>query len=126
MGGWKIIHDVCPECNNEGGGPTSKRAPRRKSSAGGSSRGSRAPADTESNKSGSAASSSKKKKRIRVKNLKTEDEHGKPGKYSGYVNDEYRPHGEGTMKYENGSSWEGIWNEGSQVHGKAKDKSSKH
>mmetsp|Transcript_11171 Transcript_11171/g.22748 ORF Transcript_11171/g.22748 Transcript_11171/m.22748 type:complete len:378 (+) Transcript_11171:176-1309(+) len=90
MGGWKIIHDVCPECNNEGGGPTSKRAPRRKSSAGGSSRGSRAPADTESNKSGSAASSSKKKKRIRVKNLKTEDEHGKPGKYSGYVNDEYR------------------------------------
>jgi hypothetical protein len=63
-----------------------------------------------------------------VKNLKTEDESGKHGTYWGYVDKDYRPNGQGVMKYEDGTEWEGVWCEGSQVNGKlkkAKGKSAK-
>jgi len=57
--------------------------------------------------------------------MRYEDENGKVGKYSGDVNDDHQPHGQGKMKYKDGSVYEGVWSEGSQVHGKtAKSRSS--
>jgi len=115
MGGFKIIHDICPECENEGGA-SKRRVPRRKSSSGTG----RVFDDSGSECSGSVSSSKKKQKRKRVKNMKTEDENGKHGRYSGDVDADYRPNGNGTMKYDDGTVWEGVWSEGSQVHGKSK------
>jgi hypothetical protein len=43
---------------------------------------------------------------------------GKAGKYSGYVNEDYMPHGNGAIRYSDGSFWSGVWCEGSQVAGK--------
>lgn len=131
MGGFKIIHDVCPECEAEDGGGKSGSG---KSRSGKGSRNHRSQSrsrrsshrhvdnDSASSEGGAAEceTSTKKKKRIRVKNLKTEDEYGNHGRYSGYVNDEHQPHGNGTMRYDNGDEWEGVWSEGSQVHGKMK------
>lgn len=121
MGGFKIIHDVCPECAKEGCGGGGGRGGRRNRSASRGRRGSsRHRSRRASDDDGSEISSKKTKKRIRVKNLKTEDENGRHGRYSGYVNDDHQPHGEGAMVYEDGSVWEGVWSEGSQVHGKMK------
>jgi hypothetical protein len=117
MGGFKIIHDTCPDCAAEGSGGKQRRVPRRKSSNGTG----RVFDDSGSECSGSV-SSSKKQKRRRVKNLKTEDENGKHGRYSGDVDENYRPNGNGSMKYDDGTVWEGVWAEGSQVHGKSKKK----
>lgn len=101
---------------------SSNKVPRRKSGT------SRAYDDdgsvTSTIKSGSAGTLTSKKKRIRVKNLKTEDENGKPGRYFGDVNEDYRPNGQGTMKYDDGTVYEGVWSEGSQVHGKRKKEKS--
>lgn len=126
LGGFKIIHDVCPECDEDKNGDSSrngKKKSRRKSNGTGrvfDDSGS----ETSSFKSGkSSKSNSGRKKRIRVRNLKTEDEEGKHGRYSGDVNDEHQPHGNGVMKYEDGGNWEGVWNEGSKVHCKTKTKS---
>ncbi|KAL7530598.1 hypothetical protein ACHAXR_003591 [Thalassiosira sp. AJA248-18] len=124
IGGFKIIHDVCPECAIEDGS-----APGRKSKGGRNrsrsvSRGHRSAHNDDDDESRSSdvgeEVSTKKKKRIRVKNLKREDEGGRHGRYSGYVNDDHRPHGNGIMRYDDGNEWEGVWNEGSQVHGKMK------
>jgi hypothetical protein len=52
--------------------------------------------------------------------MKTLDENGKAGRYSGDVDDKYKMHGNGVMKYEDGTVFEGVWSEGSQVHGKTK------
>ena len=62
----------------------------------------------------------KKKKRIRVKNLKTDDGNDKVGRYSGYVNDDHIPNGDGVIKYSDGTEWEGEWSEGTQVEGELK------
>lgn len=123
---FKIIHDTCPECAIEDGVKSNSRG--RSSSKGRNNRSvsrdrrrhsSRNVAqDDDDSRSSAGEASTKKKKRIRVKNLKTADEDGRPGKYSGYVNDDHQPHGNGTMRYENGDEWEGVWSEGSQVHGK--------
>ena len=112
MGGFKIIHDTCPDCDAESSGDK-RRVPRRKSSNGTG----RVYDDSGSECSGSA-SSSKNQKRRRVKNMKTEDENGKHGRYSGHVDENYKPNGNGLMKYDDGTVWEGVWCEGSQVHGK--------
>mmetsp|Transcript_16023 Transcript_16023/g.34659 ORF Transcript_16023/g.34659 Transcript_16023/m.34659 type:complete len:380 (-) Transcript_16023:112-1251(-) len=121
IGGFKIIHDVCPDCAADDGVlTTSSRKGRSRSKSRSrhrsSSRHSRHQNRVD-DESGSVTSS-KKKKRIRVKNLKTEDEHGKHGRYSGYVNDDHQPHGDGVMRYDDGNEWDGVWSEGSQVHGK--------
>lgn len=134
MGGFKIIHDVCPECAAEGTGGGGGGGSRRNRSASRGRLRSLSRHRKEKKDDGGDETSTKKKKRIRVKNLKTEDENGEHGRYSGYVNDDHQPHGEGAMKYEDGNVWEGVWNEGSQVHGKLKkgapkkkaEKSSKH
>ena len=50
--------------------------------------------------------------------MKYKDENGKEGRYSGDVNDDHQPHGQGKMKYKDGTVFLGVWSEGSQVHGK--------
>lgn len=130
IGGFKIIHDVCPQCAKEDGTPSRRKSGGHRSRSVSRDRrrnSSRNINNDDESKSSAAANdetSTKKKKRIRVKNLKTEDEHGRPGRYSGYVNDDHIPHGNGMIRYENGDEWEGVWSEGSQVHGKMKKGSS--
>ena len=127
LGGFKIIHNICPECDTEGGGGGArsrsgrKKPSRRKSGTGRmfDDSGSDCSSSFKSGKQSSSGGSTRKK-RIRVRNLKTEDEEGKHGRYSGYVNDEHQPHGDGVMKYEDGSVYDGVWSEGSKVHGKTK------
>jgi len=116
LGGFKILHDICPEClvDNDGGGR--KKLSRRKSRGAG-----RVSDDSGSealSRKDSTGSSTSKKKRIRVRNLRTEDEEGNHGQYTGYVNNDHQPHGDGIMKYTDGSRYDGVWNEGSKVHGK--------
>lgn len=75
---------------------------------------------SESRSRTSSKKKKKKKKRIRVKNLKTDDGNGKVGRYSGYVNDDHIPNGDGVIKYSDGTEWEGEWSEGTQVEGELK------
>jgi len=139
MGGFKIIHNVCPECaaeegargggvgegrDRDGGGSRRHRSVSRGARHRSSSRHRRGGDKRDDNDEASECASIKKK-RIRVKNLKTEDENGKHGRYSGYVNEDHQPHGNGVMKYEDGTEWDGVWSEGSQVHGKIKKGSKK-
>lgn len=74
------------------------------------------------------SSRSSRKVKIRVKAMKYQDESGKEGRYTGDVNQDHRPHGQGKIKYQDGTAFHGVWSEGSQVHGKsyrAKNKSSR-
>ena len=75
---------------------------------------------SESRSRTSSKKKKKKKKRIRVKNLKTDDGNGKVGRYSGYVNVDHIPNGDGVIKYSDGTEWEGEWSEGTQVEGELK------
>ncbi|KAL7552820.1 hypothetical protein ACHAWF_016064 [Thalassiosira exigua] len=133
LGGFKIVHDVCPECTADGGGGAGggsgrRRPSRRKSGTGrvfdDSDSETSSIRSGKSGRSGAASSaggsSAGRRKRIRVKNLRTEDEDGRRGRYSGYVDDDHRPNGNGAMKYEDGTVWEGVWAEGSKAHGKTK------
>lgn len=54
--------------------------------------------------------------------MKYRDEHGRDGRYSGDVDEDHSPHGQGKMKYKDGSVFVGVWSEGSQVHGKTTKK----
>ena len=115
MGGFKIIMDVCPECAIDKGIESSKKkSSRRKSGTG------RVYDDSGSECSSViskiSGSSSVSRRKVRVKNMKFDD-NGKAGKYSGYVNDDYLPHGNGAIHYIDGSTWSGAWCEGSQVAG---------
>lgn len=126
LGGFKIMHDVCPECAIDDHGNNGKsgrrRSSRRKSGTGRmfDDSGSETSSFKSGKSSGGGGNSSVKKKRIRVRNLKNEDEDGKHGRYSGYVNDHHQPHGNGVMKYADGAVYDGVWSEGSKVHGKTK------
>ncbi|EJK48148.1 hypothetical protein THAOC_33080, partial [Thalassiosira oceanica] len=51
---------------------------------------------------------------IQVKQMPFTDRFGDFGYYSGLVNEEGRPNGKGSMKYENGVFYEGMWADGSQ------------
>jgi len=121
LGGFKIIHDVCPNCMSEAGGRYSRSSSRDSRRSRSRSRPRKKLSDDEkSERSSRSRGSAKRKKRIRVKNLKTDDGNGKEGRYSGYVNDEHQPNGEGTIKYKDGSEWEGVWESGFQVDGRLK------
>jgi len=116
LGGWKVLHDICPDCAHDAhSNAGSSRASSRKSRGTGrvyDDSGS----DASSYKSGRSTGSRKKK--IRVKDMRYRDEHGKEGRYSGDVDEDHSPHGQGKMKYRDGSVFSGVWSEGSQVHGK--------
>ena len=45
------------------------------------------------------------------------DGEGETGYYSGHVNTDGKPSGRGKMKYKN-EVWEGVWEEGTKIHGK--------
>ena len=116
MGGFKIIMDVCPECAIDRGIESNKKKSARRKSGTGSvfdDSGS----ECSSVISKISGSSSVSKKKVRVKNMKFDGD-GKAGKYSGYVNDDYMPHGNGAIHYIDGSTWSGAWYDGSQVAGK--------
>mmetsp|Transcript_12995 Transcript_12995/g.26311 ORF Transcript_12995/g.26311 Transcript_12995/m.26311 type:complete len:1467 (-) Transcript_12995:26-4426(-) len=49
-----------------------------------------------------------------VNNMPFTDNFGDPGIYSGQVNDNGRPNGKGSMKYDNGIFYEGTWTDGGQ------------
>jgi len=117
LGGFKMLHHVCPECQREDGGGGGGRAPSRHKSRGTGRVFDDAGSEAASSKSG-ASSAAKRNKRLRVRNLRTEDEEGRAGQYTGFVNAEHQPHGDGVMKYADGSKYDGVWSEGSKVHGK--------
>eukprot|EP00984_Skeletonema_dohrnii_P016041 scaffold7039_cov153-Skeletonema_dohrnii-CCMP3373.AAC.2 len=49
-----------------------------------------------------------------VNNMPFTDNFGDSGIYTGQVNDDGRPNGKGSMKYDNGIFYEGAWTDGSQ------------
>lgn len=128
LGGWKVLHDICPDCANDassqhGGSVRSKSSKR--SGTGGKKGTGRVFDDSGSDASGSRTSgksSGSRKKKIRVKDMRYVDENDKEGRYSGDVNEDHQPHGSGKMKYKDGSTFEGVWAEGSMAHGKSKTK----
>jgi hypothetical protein len=73
--------------------------------------------ETSSKKSG--MSSGSRKKKIRVKDMRYRDENDREGRYSGDVNEDHQPHGQGKIKYKDGGVFEGVWVDGSQAHGKS-------
>lgn len=127
LGGWKVLHDICPDCaqdaSSQHGGSVRSRSSRR------SGRGTGrvfddSGSETSSHRSG--RSSGSRKKKIRVKDMRYRDENDREGRYSGDVNEDHQPHGQGKMKYKDGSVFEGVWADGSQAHGKSsKGRSSK-
>ncbi|KAL3791493.1 hypothetical protein HJC23_011524 [Cyclotella cryptica] len=137
MGGWKILFDICPDCEEEGAGEKSGGAARRNRSVSRSRQGSSSvksrgrpsgeEGETQSITSGRSGKNSSTEKGVvkKVKNLKIRDDSQCPGRYTGYVDEDYRPNGRGVITYENGMEWEGIWSGGSQVHGRTKGHKSK-
>ena len=127
MGGWKVIHNVCPDCASEKEAQPSRRRrhSRSKPRSRSKSRDRRViendnasvAASFKSGKSPGSILTSSQKHRVRVKNLHLEDKSGQPGRYWGYVDKYYRPNGQGMMKYEDGTEWKGVWCEGSRVNG---------
>jgi hypothetical protein len=109
-GGFKIIHDDCPDCAAEQ--ETTANSGARSGLHRSSFRHKRRDEKLDDDE---PLSPKMKKKRIRVKNQKTEDDNGRRGRYSGYVNNEHRAHGEGIMRYDDGNEWFGIWSDGSQM-----------
>lgn len=118
MGGWKVLVDICPDCANDAssqaGSTRSKSS--RKSGTGRYYDPSSAGSDAST---GNRSSSSGRKKKIRVKDMKYRDGNGKDGRYSGDVNEDHEPHGQGKMKYKDGTSFTGVWSEGAPFHGKS-------
>lgn len=125
LGGWKVLFDICPDCANDASsqaGSTRSRGSR-KSGTGRyydpSSAGSDASSLQSSKKSHRSSSSTGRKKKIRVKDMKYRDENGREGRYSGDVNEDHEPHGQGKMKYKDGTLFTGVWSDGQAVHGKS-------
>ena len=50
------------------------------------------------------------------------DGDGKPGHYTGHVDREGQPNGQGKMKYISGAKYDGVWHEGTKLHGKTSSK----
>jgi len=128
LGGWKVLHDICPDCAHDAS--SNAGSIRSRSSRGTGRVFDDSGSETSSHKSGrslasSNASSYSRKKKIRVKDMKYRDEHGRDGRYSGDVDEDHSPHGQGKMKYKDGSVFSGVWSEGSQVHGKTRKKAGK-
>lgn len=138
MGGWKILHEICPDCHEEGlTKRSSRRGPRRSLSR--SSRRSRSRHRSASKardecddtlsiasslSKGSVRSMGKSSKSshsggpCKVKNMKLRDAQNVPGRYYGYIDEQHRPHGRGILRYENGMEWKGVWESGEQVNGR--------
>ena len=101
-GGWKVLLDFCPECAQDslllGGAVGSK-------------------ADIRSSGKSVSCSDSGTSHSMFVEKMPYIDEDGKLGHYTGNVDIDGRPHGQGKMKYVNGSKFVGLWEEGNKVEG---------
>ena len=123
LGGWKVLHDICPDCANDAssqaGSTRSKSS--RKSGTGRYYDPSSASdvSSMQSSRRSARSSGSGRKKKIRVKDMKYRDENGREGRYSGDVNEDHEPHGQGKMKYKDGTLFTGVWSDGAAVHGKS-------
>ena len=113
-----LILPTTTECAGEslviGGSVAGSRSSRRKSSpsvcssSAGSSR---------TGKSGSSHSTF-------IESLPYIDGDGNTGHYTGHVDCQGQPNGRGKMKYTNGSKYDGVWHEGTKLHGKMSKKPS--
>jgi hypothetical protein len=142
MGGWKLLVDFCPDCEAECGASSSGRGRRRSLSRSrnlsirslsrgrgnkdddeedvysvGSSHSKHSIRSKSSNRSSSNRRQQQQLGPRKVKNLKIRDQNRVPGRYSGYVDENSRPEGKGTIRYENGMEWTGVWSAGEQCTG---------
>ena len=147
-GGWKILLDRCTECvaeenkdcSNKSVCSMSSRRSRSKSVCSRSSRGrsrsgslqrsstrkhSNLTSEIDDDDDGEDASAAVTSKKMSVKKMSYKDDTGKEGFYTGYVNDQYKPHGRGKCVYKDGTKYSGTWFEGSKVHGRTTSASSK-
>jgi len=128
-GGWKILLDRCNECvaDEKDSKLVSSRRSRSKSVCSRSSRHDDRRrhlcrlSDATSEVEAVSASNSSNHKKKSVKKMNYTDDTGKEGFYSGYVNNQYKPHGRGAIGYQDGTKYNGTWIEGSKVHGKTTD-----
>lgn len=125
MGGWKLLVDVCPDCERE----RSSLSKSRRRSLSQRRRSVSRPRDEEDTRSVSSSLSRHSNRSNRgprkVKDLKIRDQNRVPGRYSGYVDGNSKPDGKGVIRYENGMEWSGLWCEGEQVQGKMRGYQSK-
>ena len=101
LGGWKVLHDICPDCAHNA---TSQAGSARSRF----SRGTGRFLDDDGSNASSHRSTNSRKKKIRVKGMTYKDEHGREGKYSGDVDEDHHPTGRGKIKYWDGSGFVGV------------------
>lgn len=115
-GNWKVLMDFCPDCAEAslriGGAPGTKlpsKSLRRSSQR-----------DYDDNMSAKSSRSARSNvsERTFVEKMPFIDNDGKPGQYTGYLNIDGQPNGRGKMKYVDGKKFDGIWQDGNQIHGK--------
>jgi hypothetical protein len=132
-GDWKVLLDFCPECAGDslmiggnpagGGGGNKKSSSKRRESY--ASHG-RSRSDRSNGNMGGGSDSPITTTKIEggdgksmfVEKMPFVDEGGKVGHYTGHVNIEGKPHGEGKMRYVNGKVFDGSWEKGRKVHGR--------
>lgn len=110
--GWQVIMDFCPECAGQSlamCGSVSGSKPRKRRTS--------LTSANSSCKSGKSGSS-------HIESMPYIDGDGKPGHYSGHVDNEGQPNGRGKMKYISGSKFDGVWHEGTKLHGRSSKKKS--
>jgi len=115
-GGLKILMDFCPEC---AGDSLVVRGSKSRSQRGGGSVASSAASTCKSAKSDMSSSSF-------IESMPYIDGDGKPGHYTGRVDSICQPTGRGEMEYVNGTRFDGVWHEGTKLHGKTSKRSSKN
>jgi len=107
-GGLRILMDVCPKCAEAslvvGGSIGGDDKLRRKTSV-----------TSASCRSGDSHSTF-------IESMPYIDGDGKPGHYTGHVDREGQPNGQGKMKYISGAKYDGVWHEGTKLHGKTSSK----
>lgn len=123
LGGWRVLHDICPDCANDASsqaGSTRSKSSRKSGTGRYYDPSSASDASSmQSSRRSARSSGSGRKKKIRVKDMKYRDENGREGRYSGDVNEDHEPHGQGKMKYKDGTLFTGVWSDGVAVHGKS-------
>ena len=121
-GGWKVLLDACPRCGSECNESDSDDVslderdlplpPRRKISQ---------TSDNVSCKSGRSSCTTS----TFIESMPYIDDDGNAGHYTGQVDSESgQPNGKGKMKYITGEKFDGLWHEGTKLHGKQTPKKS--
>lgn len=113
--GWKVILDFCPECAGQSvavGDSVNRGKPHK-----------RRPSITsaKSNSTGKSGKSGDSHSTY-IESMPYIDGDGKPGHYTGHVDSEGQPNGRGKMKYISGIKFDGVWHEGTKLHGRLSKK----